>query len=107
MKDLGELKFILGMEIKRDRANRKIEISQERARPTLPKCSRDLVCPSVRPVATPADGILCRISAENGGRADKLYMSVVGSLLYAAMITRPDITYAVQALGRHMPVFWT
>jgi hypothetical protein len=40
--------------------------------------------------------------AEEGGKPNKLYMSIVGSLLYAAMVTRPDITYAVQALGRHL-----
>ena len=53
-------------------------------------------------VGAPAEGVLTRISAEKGGRPDKQYMSIVGSLLYAAMITRPDITYAVQALGRHL-----
>jgi len=29
MKDLGELKWILGMEVKRDRSRRRIEISQQ------------------------------------------------------------------------------
>jgi hypothetical protein len=28
-------------------------------------------------------------------------MSIVGSLLYASMVSRPDITYSVQALSRH------
>lgn len=53
-------------------------------------------------VGAPAEGVLSRITAEDGGRPDKLYMSIVGSLLYVSVITRPDITYAVQALGRHM-----
>jgi len=30
------------------------------------------------------------------------FMCLVGSLLYTATISRPDIAYAVQALGRHM-----
>lgn len=55
-----------------------------------------------KPVATPAEGVLTRIKAEDGAVPDGEYMSMVGSLLYAAMMTRPDIAYAVQALGRHM-----
>ena len=43
-----------------------------------------------------------RVTAEAGARPDGEYMSMVGSLLYAAMMTRPDTAYAVQALGRHM-----
>ncbi len=59
------------MEIKRERDNGRIEISQEACITQM--CSRDLGCPSVsKAVATPADGILCRISAENGGRAGQV-----------------------------------
>jgi hypothetical protein len=53
-------------------------------------------------VATPAEGVLSRVKPEDGASADGEYMSMVGSLLYAATMTRPDIAYAVQALGRHM-----
>ena len=52
-----------------------------------------------KPVGTPAEGALAR-NKEAG--PDRNFMSMVGSLLYAAMVTRPDIAYAVQALGRHL-----
>ena len=49
-------------------------------------------------VATPTDGVLSR----GDGRVDGEYMCLVGSLLYSAMVTRPDIACAVQSLSRHM-----
>jgi len=99
MKDLGALKWILGVEIKRDRSRRRIEMTQTAY---INQMLERFGMAECKPVGAPAEGVLCRITAENGGRPDKLYMSIVGSLLYASMITRPDITYAVQALGRHM-----
>jgi hypothetical protein len=54
-----------------------------------------------KPVATPAQGVLARAGPEEGA-ADIGYMSLVGSILYAALVSRPDIAYAVQALGRHI-----
>ena len=57
---------------------------------------------NARPVGTPAEGVLTRIVSKDEDKPDTLYMSIVGSLLYASIMTRPDISFAVQALGRHM-----
>jgi hypothetical protein len=99
MKDLGKLRFMLGMEIKRDRVNGIIEVSQSAY---IARVLEKFGLADSKPVATPAEGILSRLTAEDGGKVDREYMSLVGSLLYAAMVTRPDIAYAVQALGRHL-----
>ena len=99
MKDLGALRWILGMEIRRDRPNRRIEISQEAY---IDQMLKKFGMDDCKAVGTPAEGVLNRVSIEEGGTADKQYMSIVGSLLYAATVTRPDIAFAVQALGRHM-----
>lgn len=96
MKDLGELAWILGMEVKRDRAQGTIEITQ---RTYIELMLTRFKMEDCKAVGTPAEGHLKRV--ENVG-PNKEYMSLVGSLLYAAMVTRPDIAYAVQALGRHM-----
>lgn len=99
MKDLGELTWILGMEVKRDRSRRRIEISQQAYINLMLKRFGMSEC---KAVGTPAEGVLTRIVTKDGDKPDTLYMSIVGSLLYASIMTRPDISFAVQALGRHM-----
>lgn len=99
MKDLGPLEWILGVKIRRDRPRRRLEISQTAY---IEQMLKRFGMEECKAVATPSEGVLNRMSSEDGGKPNKLYMSLVGSLLYAAMITRPDIAFAVQALGRHM-----
>ena len=99
MKDLGQLKWILGVEVRRDRRARTLEMVQTAYLDHMLERFGMQMC---KPVATPAEGVLTRIMAEAGARPDAEFMSMVGSLLYAAVMTRPDIAYAVQALGRHM-----
>jgi hypothetical protein len=96
MKELGELTWILGMEILRDRSAHTLEIKQSTyIKQMLTKYGLD----QAKPIATPAEGTLRRLK---NGEPNSEYMSMVGSLLYAAMVSRPDITFAVQSLGRHL-----
>lgn len=108
MTDLGNLRWLLGMEVRRNRENRVIEVSQAAY---IDRVLERFGMADCKPVTTPAEGILPRLTEEQGGVSDGDYRSLVGSLLYAAMVTRPDIAYAVQALGRHLqssgPVHWT
>jgi hypothetical protein len=97
MKSLGELQWILGMEIKRDRPKRSLEITQVTYINQMLERFGMIDC---KPIATPAEGSLSRIQGKSEVNTE--YMSMVGSLLYASMVTRPDITFAVQALGRHL-----
>ena len=99
MKDLGELSWRLGMQVRRDRRQRTLEISQTSY---IDQILAKYGMTDCRPVGTPVEGALPRLNTEAGGRADGEYMSLVGSLLYAAMVTRPDIAYGVQVLGRHL-----
>lgn len=96
MKDLGALSWILGMEVTRDRSKGTLTITQKAYTDVLLKRFGMTEC---KPVGTPAEGYLRRVS---DGEPNKDYMCLVGSLLYAAMVTRPDISFAVQALGRHL-----
>lgn len=96
MKDLGELTWILGMEVLRDRQLGTLELRQTAyinqliERHGLGDC---------KPVRTPAEGPL---EADAEAQPDRAYMLLVGGLLYAATMTRPDIAFAVQRLSRHL-----
>jgi len=96
MKDLGALSWILGMEVTRDRFKRTVQVTQKAYIDVLLKRFGMTEC---KAVGTPVEGYLRRVP---DGEPNKDYMCLVGSLLYAAMVTRPDISFAVQALGRHL-----
>lgn len=99
--DLGESKFMLGMRITRDRAARTITLDQELY---VTKALEKFGLADCKPTSTPGvatdDGTS---SSESNEPTDlKLYQEKVGTLLYAAISTRPDIAYAVNKLTQHM-----
>jgi hypothetical protein len=96
IKDLGPLRWILGMEIRRDRARKVIEVSQKAY---IEGMLKTYGMEDSKPVGTPIEGKIRRLE---GGQPNKEYMRIVGSILYAAVVSRPDIAFAAQALGRHM-----
>ena len=130
IKDLGEAASVLGMRITRDRKNRTLKVDQEdyilrllascnmsncdtAETPEEPGIHHSSVC---RPDSSSASSVSdAKAEAEAQGiEVGELlkvrYGSVVGSLLYAALSTRPDISHAVSSLAQFvsapLPQHW-
>ena len=98
MKDLGEMKSILGMEWQRDRENRTSFLSQEKY--TLAVLERFNML-DAKPVTTP--GVASTSTSPSKALPNaKEYMEACGSLSYLQNCTRPDITYSVGMICRDM-----
>jgi hypothetical protein len=104
MHDLGAIKYILGIEIIRDRANRTMYLSQ---RKHVGDVLARFNMTDARPVSTPLAKSApltkedCPQSSEDLEYMKSVpYLSAVGSLMYLAVGTRPDIAFAVGALSR-------
>ena len=94
MKDMGELHYCLGITIKQDKADKTVEIQQKQY---IMRILEKYGLQDSKPVSTPADP---NAKLKKDDRISKpvdsaLYQSMVGSLLYAAVATRPDISQAV------------
>jgi hypothetical protein len=102
MTDLGECSFYLGMEIKRDRRNKTIWLSQKGY---LSKVLADFKMKDSKPAATPMDvsKLPAATEQDHSSEGDKhWYSSAIGSLMYLMLSTRPDIAFAVSCLSRFM-----
>jgi Reverse transcriptase (RNA-dependent DNA polymerase) len=98
-RDLGEATYFLHMEIKRDRSARTLFLSQERyALDLITKFNMDSAHPRALPMSTGT-----KLTRHGENKCDTPYYGMlIGSLLYLAVCTRPDIAYAVGALARYM-----
>lgn len=94
IKDLGEVKQFLGMKIIRD--DNTISLSQEQYIDQLLKRFNLVECNSVcTPLPENFDFNLIGKSAQN-----PLYQRLIGSLMYLAVLTRPDICFSVSFLSQ-------
>ena len=106
MKDLGAANFILGMEIRRDRANKMISLNQRKYVETVLQRFNMQESKPVKfpiPVAVKLSVEQCPKTLEEEEDMSQFpYASAVGSLMYAMVCTRPDIAHAVGVLSRYM-----
>ena len=106
MKDLGDAHHFLGIRIKRDRKRGILELCQEEY---IHKVLQRFNMQGGKSLSTPMEAYLklgkndCpKSDSEKAEMAKVPYSSVVGSLMYAMVSTRPDIAYAVGVVSRYM-----
>jgi hypothetical protein len=108
--DLGELHWLLGIKVKRDRERHTIHLSQ---RSYLDSILRRYGFQDLKPVSIPMDTNIHLTTAQSPSTTaefpqmrDIPYREAVGSLMYAALGTRPDIAFAVQTVSRFFNQAW-
>jgi hypothetical protein len=102
--DLGPTTFLLGVGVERDRAKRTLSLSQRQYILDMLERYQFSDC---KPVGTPMDpGVRLTTDQAPSTAEDIAYMKTVpyihavGSLMYLAVASRPDIAYAVGVLAR-------
>jgi transposase InsO family protein len=104
LRDLGPTKFLLGVAIERDRNKKILTLSQKQYILDILSRYGHSDC---NPVSTPMDPG-CKLSTEQAPSTPEdieymkniPYIHAVGSLMYLAISTRPDIAYTVGVLAR-------
>ncbi len=99
MKDMGELHYCLGISIERDEEKKSLYMHQKQY---ITSMIEKFGLSNCKVVSTPADINVKLTKDEEGGTpVDPVkYQSIVGSLLYVAIATRPDIAQAVGVVSK-------
>ena len=105
MKDLGEATYILGIRIYRDRSRRLIGLSQSTY---LDKVLKRFNMESSKKGFLPmSHGVKlsktqCPSTTDERSRMSAIpYASALGSIMYAMICTRPDVSYALSVTSRY------
>ena len=104
--DLGPVHWLLGIKVTRNRAARAISLSQSSYIDSiLARFSLSDASPYQTPMA-PSASYSKRDGASNAPDAAHMrkipYREAIGSLMYASVATRPDITFAVSTLSQFL-----
>ncbi|KAK9043585.1 hypothetical protein V6N11_071921 [Hibiscus sabdariffa] len=105
MKDLGEATYILGVKIYRDRSRRLLGLSQSMYIDKVLK--RFSMEESKRGFLPMRHGIslskeMCPSTPQERERMSQIsYASAIGSIMYAMICTRPDLSYALSMTSRY------
>ena len=104
--DLGELHWLLGIEIKRDQEHHTIHLLQHSY---IDSILRHYGLQDLKPVSIPMDTSIRLTTAQSpltttefAQMCDIPYYEAVGSLMYAALGTCLDIAFAVQTVSRFL-----
>lgn len=96
IKNLGQVKRYLGMRVNIDKNKNVITVDQEQYIEQLLEKFDMVDCNSVE---TPIE---CKLSVEKSSTCEEKlpYQKLIGSLMYLAVLTRPDIAYSVSFLSQ-------
>ncbi|KAM1443641.1 hypothetical protein ACFX2I_039895 [Malus domestica] len=104
MKDLREASYVLGIEIKRDRKKGLLGLSQKGYIEKVLKRFNMFSCGTTKMPISKGDKLSkaqCpKNDLERKIMEEKPYASLVGSLMYAQVCTRPDFAFTISVLGR-------
>src|SRR5579859_6307088 len=99
MKDLGELKYFLGIQVHRDRERKIIHINQSGYNQTiLERYGMENSKLANTPLSSGAR--LTKAMATDILTDQQEYQSMVGSLMYAMLATRPDLAQTIQQISQ-------
>ena len=102
MTDLGEIQSYLSMRIVHDRSLRRIEIDQSGyVKDVLERFGMSDATPHNTPLPAGAEEHLYKYTEQVSASDITHYQSLIGSLLYVQIGTRPDISFAVSRLAQY------
>ena len=106
MTDLGPISWLLGIQVTRDREKRTITLCQQSY---IDSILARFNFSDAKPLAIPMDPNIsfskdqCPTTADEIARMRRIpYREAIGSLMYASVGTRPDISFAVSTLSQFL-----